>query len=127
MATIRFTRSRDILNISANGGTYTLDYSVPPNKELSIIELFASTNLSLQQVEVLYSEDGGNTWINPWDGDSTLILKLYIAAGVPASGKPDATWFSGGENIKLRVKITNLHPTTTSNVFFLVKGLERDV
>jgi hypothetical protein len=117
----RFTRSR-IASINANGGVYTLDYALAANIELSIIELFASTNVSLQKIEVLYSEDNGTTWINPWDAGSDHILQLFLGAGVPASGKPDATWFIGGENHLLRVKITNLHPTSNSEVFFLVKG-----
>lgn len=126
MAIIRFTRSR-ISSISANGGTYTLDYTLVSGKELSIIELFASTDTSLQKVEILYSEDGGSTWMNPFDDDADHILQLWIGAGVPASGKPEAAWFIGGSNRLLRVKITNIHPVNTANVYFLVKGWERDV
>lgn len=122
----RFTRSR-IASINANGGTFTLDYSLNENKELSIIELFASTDTSLQKIEILYSEDGGSTWSNPFDASSEVILQLWIGAGVPASGKPEAAWFSGGENTFVRVKITNLHPVNNSNIYFLVKGWERDV
>lgn len=127
MANIRFTRSRIAANISANGGTYTLDYDIESGKELSVIELFASTDTSLQKVEILYSEDAGSTWINPFDEDADHILQLWLGAGVPAAGKPEAAWFVGGENRMLRVKITNLHPVTNSNVYFLVKGFERDI
>lgn len=127
MAQIRFTRSRIAATISANGGTYTLDYNLVSDKELSIIELFSSTDTSLQKIEILYSEDNGSTWMNPFDEDATHILQLWLAAGVPASGKPEAAWFIGGENHLLRVKITNLHPANASNVYFLVKGFERDV
>lgn len=125
MATTRFTRSR-ILTI-AGAGTDTIDYNLPVNKELSIIELFASTDLSLQKIEILYSEDNGSTWINPFDADADHILQLWLAVGVPASGKPEAAWFVGGENRLLRVKITNIHPSTTAHVYILVKGWERDV
>ena len=127
MAQIRFTRSRIATSINASGGTYTLDYTIGPNKELSIIELFASTDTSLQKIEVLYSEDNGSTWINPWDSEGNHILQIWLGAGVPSSGKPEAAWFIGGSNHLLRIKITNLHPATASNVYFLVKGWERDV
>lgn len=127
MANIRFTRSRVVTNISANGGTNTTDYTLTSGKELSIIELFASTNTSLQKVEILYSEDNGTTWSNPFDEDSNHILQIWIGAGVPAAGKPEAAWFCGGANTILRVQITNLHPTQASEVYFLVKGWERNV
>lgn len=126
MSNTRFTRSR-VLSINASGGVATVDYNLASGSELSIIELFASTDTSLQKIEVLYSEDNGSTWINPFDDDADHILQLWVGAGVPASGKPEAAWFIGGENHLLRVKITNLHPVNTSNVYFLVKGWERDV
>lgn len=122
----RFTRSRLLTGITP-GSSRTVDYSVPAGKELSIFELFASTNLSLQKIEILYSTDNGTTWTNPWDTESGLILQLWIAAGVPSSGKPDNTWFIGGEGVLVRVKVTNLHPTTNSDVYFLVKGFEREI
>lgn len=122
----RFTRSR-VVSITANGGTSTTDYSLVANKELSIIELFASTDTSLQKIEILFSTDNGSTWSNPFDVDSQVILQLWLGAGVPASGKPEAAWFSGSSTTILRVKITNLHPTNNSNVYFLVKGWERNV
>lgn len=126
MALTRFTRSRLLTSISAAGGSSTIDYSLVTGKELSIIELFCSTNTSLQKIEILYSDDNGSTWSNPWDEDSQIILQLWMGAGIPASGKPDATWFSGGEDTLIRVKVTNLHPTQASDVYFLVKGWERD-
>lgn len=123
MAIERFTRSRSISITTAS--SYTLDYSIPANKQLSIFELFASSNTSGVYVEVLYSSDNGTTWSNPWDADSDMILKVFLAGYVPVCGKPDATWFNGGTNIMIRVKITN--PTAnTASVFFLVKGWERD-
>lgn len=127
MSSTRFTRSRLITSLSAAGGVSTTDYSVPVNAELNIIELFASTDSSLQKIEILYSEDGGTTWSNPFDEDSSIILQLWVGAGVPASGKPEAAWFVGGANVLLRVKITNLHPVNNSNVYFLVKGFQRNV
>lgn len=127
MTTTRFTRSRLISSLAANGGTSTTDYSLASGKELLIIELFASTDTSLQKVEILFSDDNGSTWSNPFDEDSEVMLQLWIGAGVPASGKPEASWFIGGSNVLLRVKITNLHPVNNSNVYFLVKGLEKNV
>lgn len=125
MSNTRFTRSR-VLSISPAGAYEIVDYTLEEGRELSIIELFASTDTSLQKIEVLYSEDNGSTWINPFDDEADHILQLWIGAGVPASGKPEAAWFVGGENHLLRVKITNLHPLNTAKVYFLVKGWERD-
>lgn len=118
----RFTRSRTA-TISA-GGIYTLDHNISTGIELSIFELFCSSNKAVI-VEILYSEDNGVTWINPWDGNSNIILKLYLAAFIPAMGKPNATWFIGGENRLIRVQITNPN-AETADVYFLVKGWERN-
>lgn len=124
---IRFTRARNV-TVNANGGTYTLDYTIPDGKQLLIRELFASSNTSGVCIELLYSDDGGSTWTNPWDDNSSHLLKLWIAAYVPTLGSPQDTWFHGDqENIILRVKITNYNPTNNADVFFLVKAGEVDV
>ena len=126
MAITRFTRARAI-QVNAAGGTYTLDYTIPDGYEFEVRELFASSDTSAVVVELLYSSDGGSTWTNPWDEGSGHLLKLFLGAYIPASGKPDATWFSGsGENVLIRIKITNNHPTTNANIFWLVKAFERD-
>jgi hypothetical protein len=125
MSIERFTRAR---SISLSGsGTYTLDYEIPADKEFIVHELFLSSSLSLVMAEVQYSEDGGSTFVNPWDNEGEHLLKVYVAAGVPAHGKPENTWFAGGENKLLRIKLTNLHPSSTANVFLLVKAMERTI
>ncbi len=127
MATERFTRARHATNITANGGTYTLDYSLAADKQLQIIELFASSDTDAVKIEVLYTDDNGITWTNPFDSGSSHVLLLYVAGYIPVSGQPEATWYTGGSQVKLRIKITNNHPTQNANVFYLVKGLEKDV
>ena len=122
----RFTRAR-LETVTKNGGTYTLDYIVPNNKDLDIVELLASSNTDAIQIDLLYSDDNKSTWTNPWDSGSDRLLTVFVAAYIPVSGKPRGTWFEGdGTNVVFRLKITNHHPTNDANVFFLVKGWEKD-
>jgi len=126
MATTRFTRAR-LTSVNSNGGTYTHDYSIASGKELNVRELFASSDTDGIKVELLYSADNGSTWTNPFDTGSNHLLVVYLAGYIPVAGNPEDTWYVGGSNILIRVKITNNHPSQTANVFYLVKGLEKDV
>jgi hypothetical protein len=74
--------------------------------------------------EILYSNDAGETWINPWDDEATHLLWVVIAGGIPAFASPENTVFYGdGENTKLRLRFTNL-ATELLNGFYLVKATE---
>ena len=126
MASTRFTRSR-LVSVTSNGGTYIHDYALADGKELLIIELFVSSDADGQKIEILYSDDNGSTWTNPFDSGSDRLLTAFIAGYIPASGKPEATWITGSSTTILRIKITNNHPTQNSNVYWLVKAWERDV
>lgn len=126
MDNTRFTRARKV-SVTKNYGTYTLDYTIPNNKEFKVHSLFANCTTPCI-FELQYSDDGGTTWVNPWDTSSTHLLWILLGAGLPGSSAVDYTWFLGdGTNTKVRIKITNTSTDTDATAFFLIKALERDV
>lgn len=122
MAAERFTRAR--LASVTYGTPYTLEYTIPSNKEFKVFELFASSTKNVI-VELQFSDDGGTTWSNPWDSGSQHLLWMLLGAGIPASGKVSYTWFQGdGVNTKVRITITNTE-VDAATTFYLIKALER--
>jgi len=126
MANSRFTRARKA-SVTKNYGTHTLTYTIPSNKEFIVQELFASCTTNCI-IEIQFSDDGGTTWENPWDTSSEHLLWVILGAGIPASASPENTYFQGdGTNTVLRIKITNTDVNTDATVFYLIKGIEKDV
>lgn len=119
----KLTRTRDV-TVDSNS-TYTLDISLESNHHYIINEIFVSTNTNGLVAELLYSEDNGETWINPWDEDGEHIVKAYLAAYIPIYARPIESYFIGGTNRKFRAKFTN--PTGSSaKVSFILNGEIRD-
>lgn len=125
MSTSRFTRAR-LVSINSGGGSASIEYTIPNNTEFCVSELAASSDTNGIKIIIQFSNDGGTTWVNPWDTDSEYLLVVFLAGYIPASAKPEETWFTGdGENTKLKITIINQNPSQNANVFYLIKATER--
>lgn len=101
----KLSRTRDVV-VSANSN-YTLDVALAANYHYIIHEIFISTNTSGLIAELLYSEDNGETFINPWDDDGEQIVRAYLAAYIPVYAQPKESYLIGGTNKLARIKFTN--------------------
>jgi hypothetical protein len=109
-------------SIDADGGIYTLDTTLSLTVKYQIQEVYISVDKDDVVFEMLYTEDGGLTWINPWDSGSNFILKGYPAKGVVFQGEVHTVEFTGGTNRKIQVKITN-NGTEEAHPVFIISGV----
>jgi len=121
----KFVRARTA-SIDADGGVYTLDYTLDDNHILELRKICISSDTNAICAEILFSTNGGSTWSNPWDTSAVVIIKAFVAAYIPIVGDLCDIWLNGGSNTKMRIKLTNNNSTQNASVFYILGGIEHE-
>lgn len=115
---------RDVA-VEKSGGVYSLDYEVATGKQLLLERLWFNVDVDSTVLELLWSNDNKNTWINPFDAGSNHLLRVRLGAKVVWHTCDACLELNGTGGCWLRIKITNNNPTTDANMSFALMGIER--
>ena len=99
-------------------GEDTKDYVIPSGEKWYILS-FGAGALVKAEVEFLFSADGGETWLNPFDGTNDVLRCVFVSEESPTNDVPldNPMVFEGdGENTIIRMKVKNLDTSTASEI-----------
>jgi hypothetical protein len=99
----------DLNNVAANGGTKSKTYVIPAGVRWCITFFGARTSCAAAKVEFLFSADGGQTFLNPFDGTENDLRVLFVSKdGGDVASLDNAMYFDGdGVNTVIKIKATN--------------------
>ena len=97
------------------------DYSLASGERWIIEEFGGSASIDQTEVELLYSEDNGSTFENPFDSNSTKIRCIHLQNGGTVVQRLDLT-FIGGTNRILRILVKNYNSANTAEITGFVRG-----
>ena len=108
-------------------GTSQEDFVISNNEIWRIARVCGSTNEEYVKLSLQYSEDAGNTYINPYDDMSSSLSIFYLTKGGLSMDHFDEDTFEfvgDGTNKIIRILIENYNTTTTINATVCIQGLK---
>ena len=102
----------------------TKDYIIPESQSWFILSVGGSTSADVAEIEFMFSPDGGETWLNPYDGTNDVLRCCHITKGTPAQiDMANPMKFDGdGVNTIIRIKVKNLNGTTADEIVGWLNG-----
>lgn len=104
-------------------GTAYRDIAIPEGETWELSEIGGSSSIDSTEVEILYSEDNGSTWVNPYDDQTTKIRCLHLSAGQVAKIFLAGVRFVGGANHIIRIKCKNFNETNKAEIAGWLNGV----
>lgn len=105
-------------------GSDTKDYTIPDGEEWTINEFGGSSSIDSTEVELLWTDDGGSTWSNPYDSSTTKLRCLHLNSGNVAKVIDMNLKFEGdGTNTKIRLNFKNWNQVNTAEVSGWLNGV----
>jgi len=107
-----------------SAGTEIKDYVIPNGEVWQIHRFGGSSDNSNTEVELLYSDDAGSTWCNPFDSSTNKLCCLHINSQPPSP----MIWSQGfefvgsGTNCIIRLKFKNWDSSKTSEITGWIEG-----
>jgi hypothetical protein len=103
----------------------TRDYVIPASEKWSILAFGGSSSVSITKVYIAFSCDGGTTWLNPYDGNNTLLRCLNITKENAVYVQfPNGIELEGdGENTILRIGIENYDTVEALGINAWINGI----
>ena len=68
-------------SVSPNG-TSEYIYTIPTGETWNILEFGGSASINQTEVQFYYSNDGGVSWINPYDNTTNRIRVIHLQNGL---------------------------------------------
>jgi len=117
----------DEVAVRSNGtpGTAYRDLSIPENERWEVSEFGGSASIDSTEVELLYSEDNGSTWTNPYDDGTTKIRCIHLSAGNTSKIFLPGLLFTGGSGHILRILCKNYNDVNTAEIAGWINGQRR--
>jgi len=107
-------------------GTLIRDYIIPDGKIWCICSFHGSSNIDNCEIELLYSDDGGNTWKNPFDDEADKLICLHLDGSCGGHEFTSGFEFTGSESDTiLRVEAKNYNTELQSEIISILEALER--
>lgn len=113
----------DDVDVQSGGtpGSKTRNFSIPTNEKWFVTEFGGNANVEQTEMELLYSEDNGSTWENPYDSGTTKIRCLHLQNGGAITQKL-GLWFIGGTNHILQLKAKNYNSIDEAEIIGWIHG-----
>jgi hypothetical protein len=101
----------------AKDAVATKDYVIPSGETWNIKLFGGSTSATIAEVEFKFSPDGGDTWLNPYDGTNDIIRCIHIVRGSWVGQPAVALEFQGdGENTIIRIQVKNVSEAAAEEI-----------
>lgn len=106
-------------------GTEYRDHVIPDGELWRVNKLTGSASAGGCEIELLYSDDAGTTWSNPFDTSQSKLSCLHLADGNPVNKTfPSGFEFTGNsDQVILRIVCKNFN---TDKIAEIVATLEGD-
>lgn len=108
-------------------GTANKDYIIPDGKTWSIYLFGGNSSVCECELQLLYSEDGGNTWSNPFDDSAEKLACIHVDCGYHGERHfTNGFEFTGsGTDIILRLLVKNYNTESIAEIVSYIEGMER--
>lgn len=105
-------------------GSATRDFVIPDGELWKIDKFSGSSQKAECEVELLYSDDGGSTWSNPFDSGTDKLVCLHLSGHVDGTTFPPGFEFQGsGTDIVIRMKVKNYNTDSVAEIACWMEGL----
>jgi len=112
------------INIPILTATYE-DYPIADGKKWVIESFGGCSKYGLAEIELLYSQDGGATFIHPYDPESDEVRCLQLSGGNPKQFDFRGIEFLGGTDHLIRLNFKNDNGTDIGNMCAWFNGVEK--
>lgn len=103
----KYYEADNIPEATTGAGVKYKDFPIPADEVWTLDSFGGSSNQNSTEVELLYSQDNGATWINPYDSGATKIRCLHLQQGNVSKVFLNGLDFEGGAQTILRVSCKN--------------------
>jgi len=108
---------------SGTAGASFQDYSIPSGEVWQVRELGGSASIDQTEVELLYTENSGTSWINPYDSSTTKIRCIHLQNGNVSIITSMVLQFTGGAGRMLRLRAKNFNALNTAEITSYFTGV----
>ena len=108
-------------------GSAIKDYVIPDVEVWQIRRFGGSSDNSHTEVELLFSDDAGSTWSNPFDSSTNKLCCLHINSqpANPMIWSQGFEFIGNGTNCILRLRLKNWDTSNTSEIIGWIEGKMR--
>ncbi len=103
-------------------GQLTRNISIPAGENWHINKFGGSADIEQTEIELLYSEDNGATFINPFDFGQVKIRCLHLQNGGIQTEENLDLWFLGGTNHILQLRAKNYNNVNEAEIIGWIHG-----
>jgi len=105
-------------------GVENRDFVIPNGERWCIKKFSGSSSKGTCEVELLYSDDAGDTWSNPFDSEASKLACIHLSDGSQSSLIfPAGFEFVGDStNIILRMRAKNYNTDAVSEITCVLEG-----
>lgn len=122
----KFYEADDVGTRGASGtaGSLSQNYTISSGELWHITAFGGSADIDQTEVELLYSEDGGSTFTNPYDSTTDKIRCLHLQNGLVAKVILDL-YFTGNSTTVLQLKVKNYNNVNAAEITGFITGTIR--
>jgi len=108
-------------------GTASKVYTIPDGEQWTITEFGGSSSIDSTEAELLYSNDNGSTWTNPYDDSASKLRCIHLAAGTTSKIFFGGLVFTGsGTDVHLKIICKNWNQVNTAEIVGWFNGTRRE-
>ena len=103
-------------------------YTIPDKVIWTLTEFGGSSNIDSTEVELLYSDDEGSTWTNPYDDSANKLRCIHLGAGTTSKIFFGGLRFVGsGTDVQLKMVVKNYNQVNEAEIVGWFNGIIDEV
>ena len=105
-------------------GEESTTYTIPDGEIWKLFSFGGSSSQGSCEIELLYSNDNGSTWTNPFDDSTNKLTCVHLTTGEPAKQDfPEGFEFTGsGTDVKIKIECKNWNTSIVSEIIAWLSG-----